>query len=335
MPQTELARALGVKAPSVSSWESASKPIAPPVVRISIYAQFFATERTLADGRYRLLEVGELDPAEETRRLELEAELLAMRAASLGETLSDDELFEAGQWNPWRFPDGATVTIVCAELPEALRGNTKYADPDDPDYIDLYTYADPGTLLELHGHIRATNPRTQVNIRLADQMQPDDYATHLAILGGVDLNMATRLVLAAVRLPVEQRSFYDDDPSNAGFELHGSGKTRRWTPTLVSDHGKKVLVEDVAHYVRGPNPYNHERTFTVCNGMFGRGTYGAVRALTDANFRDRNAAFLQSRFDVNQPHSVLTRVRIAGGKVLTPDWTADDVVLHEWPAAAA
>ena len=37
----------------------------------------------------------------------------------------------------------------------------------------------------------------------------------------------------------------------------------------------------MAHFYRSPNPFNHKRTVTVLNGMFSRGTLGAVRALTE------------------------------------------------------
>jgi len=68
--------------------------------------------------------------------------------------------------------------------------------------------------------------------------------------------------------------------------------------------------------------------------MFGRGTYGAVRALTDARFRDRNAKFLLDHFGGFEGFSVLARVRITKkGETVTPDWTVAENVLHEWPTA--
>jgi hypothetical protein len=60
-----------------------------------------------------------------------------------------------------------------------------------------------------------------------------------------------------------------------------------------------------------------------------------VRALTDERFRDRNAGYLEDRFTGTDTASVLTRVRLAGGQVLTPDWTAEDTVLHAWPEPGA
>jgi hypothetical protein len=66
--------------------------------------------------------------------------------------------------------------------------------------------------------------------------------------------------------------------------------------------------------------------------MYGRGTYGAVRALTDAKFRDRNEDYVKQRFRDEPSFSLLMRVRInPNGAVVTPDWTQADDRLHEWP----
>ena len=65
--------------------------------------------------------------------------------------------------------------------------------------------------------------------------------------------------------------------------------------------------------------------------MYGRGTYGCVRALTDALYRDRNSAYLKSRFGDSDSYCILTRIPIIHGATLTPDWTlSDDNTLFEW-----
>ena len=64
--------------------------------------------------------------------------------------------------------------------------------------------------------------------------------------------------------------------------------------------------------------------------MYGRGTYGAVRALTDRRFRDRNVKHLRERFGDSTSYCILTRVPIVNGATLTPDWTKGDYVLFEW-----
>jgi hypothetical protein len=91
-----------------------------------------------------------------------------------------------------------------------------------------------------------------------------------------------------------------------------------------------VLQEDVALFARAVNPYNRKRTVTILSGMYGRGTYGVVRALTDSNFRDRNAEYVRSQFGQSDTYCIVSRVPIIQGKTLTPDWTIDDNVLFNW-----
>ena len=67
--------------------------------------------------------------------------------------------------------------------------------------------------------------------------------------------------------------------------------------------------------------------------MFGRGTYGAVRSLTDARFRDRNEKYLRERFGRFDSFNILVRVSINPSGALTPDWTIEHTRLHEWPSA--
>jgi hypothetical protein len=47
--------------------------------------------------------------------------------------------------------------------------------------------------------------------------------------------------------------------------------------------GRAILREDVA-LLACLNPHNRKRTVSICNGMYGSGTYGAVRAQTDARW---------------------------------------------------
>jgi hypothetical protein len=68
--------------------------------------------------------------------------------------------------------------------------------------------------------------------------------------------------------------------------------------------------------------------------MYGRGTLGAVRALTDSRFRDRNEAYLKRRFADADAFSIITRISVVMGQVLTPDWTIPDARLHEWSGSA-
>ena len=99
---------------------------------------------------------------------------------------------------------------------------------------------------------------------------------------------------------------------------------------LEESGGRKILREDVALFARAVNPYNRERSVTICNGMYGSGTVGAVRALTDIFFRDRNAEYLKERFADSGTYCFLTRVTVEAGTALTPDWTVPDTRLFEW-----
>jgi hypothetical protein len=209
-----------------------------------------------------------------------------------------------------------------------------FTDPRDPDYVRSYTYADIDSVLELFGHLRAVNPTVQVTIRTPEDLEEDDYTAHLVLLGGVDWNQATADIIRLARLPVRPGRRPDDDLYGGAIEVvAGEGAGRKFGPVLERDGDRDVLREDVAYVFRGTNPYNRLRTLTLCNGMFGRGTYAAVRALTDARFRDRNASFLLKQFGGFESFSVLARVLItARGETMTPDWTVAENRLHEWSA---
>jgi transcriptional regulator with XRE-family HTH domain len=336
--QLQLAEALGGAKPLsislISSWENPVKPAFPPRSRLRSYATFFATERSLSSSPYRLLTDAELTEDERDEREELLRELTELHEAA---TSPKPAVPTARPTPPaaegfWRFPEGEIVTIVCAPLPQDLRQElTSYTDPKSADYVALYTYADLDALIELYGHLRMLNPDNRVNFMTAADLKPDDYTSHLVLLGGVDWNAVTREVTKSrrVEIPVRQQVRDTDDPEFNGFRVLDGAENGVFRPVLDAS---KQLLEDVTQFYRGPNPYNSKRTVTICNGMYGRGTLGAVRALTDARFRDRNNAYINKRFSGESEFSILSRIRVVQGKVVTPDWTASDTVLHEWPS---
>ncbi|MFD1151090.1 XRE family transcriptional regulator [Saccharothrix hoggarensis] len=332
--QSDLAAAFSADKPAsvplLSSWESRTKPKTPPLHRLAAYATFFATRRSVAQRPYRLLPVDELTPDEARDREELLRELTELRAAEQREAGTSPPP-DQGNRGFWYFDDRHVITIVVAQLPAAMRERMPYSDPTQPDYVELYTYADLDALIELHGHIRALNPRSQVNFRIASDLEPDDYTTHLVLLGGVDWNLVTRELLARVDLPVTQVARHDDDEAGGFLVRRPDGGETLFAPKLGRERGHEVLHEDVAHFYRGPNPFNHKRTVTICNGQYGRGTLGVVRALTDTRFRDRNAEYLATRFAGTRAYSVLTRVLVVNGQVVTPDWNLPESRLFEWP----
>ncbi|GIG62415.1 hypothetical protein Lfu02_67870 [Longispora fulva] len=318
--QSALATALGVSVPTVSAWESTRKPTTLPAHRIAAYATYFCTERSVHESR--LLDQSELTGPENSRRAALERELSTLLKAM--DATHPDGARTAG---PWRFADGRPITIVCAKLPPEYHAGL-FADSTTAEYDELYTATDFTALLELYGHVRAVNPDSDVSYRLSSDLRSSDYAGHhLVALGGVDWNNITSELLSLVALPVHQER--RDSPQDPGaFVVTGDGEPRRFETKLRADGARTQLIEDVAHFFRAPSPWEG-CTVTICNGNFGKGTLGIVRALADPGLRDSNAAHLTTRFS-GDTLSLLCRVRMLGGKVITPDWTNPDVILHEW-----
>lgn len=330
--QRQLAEALRISVPSISSWEKPVGGAVPPEQRLREYARFFATRRSVAGRPFRLLDDGELDAPERAARQALETELLdlreeAFRDGSAGRHIETESPGGIAT-GPWHFDDDELITIVCAKLPPDLLAGMPYTRPEEPDYTELYTYADLDALFELHGHVRAVNPASEVRYKSASSLQPDDFASHLVVLGGVDWNVATRRLLDLLDVPVRQAS-RETDPAGH-FAVGPLDSPQEFHPVLTE---AGTLTEDIAHFFRGPNPFNHKRTVTICNGQFSRGVLGAVRALTDKNFRKRNADHVVDRFPAGDTFSILARVRVVDGAVLTPDWTLAETRLHEWPEA--
>jgi hypothetical protein len=340
--QQQIAEALGgdnaLSLSLISSWESVHKPVLPPASRLAGYATFFASRRSVESRPARLLSENEFTEDERVVRDELHTQLLSLRfpegqhfvdepgpfgARPLTLSGSVDQTIGGGTWF---FPDQRPIIIVCGSLPKRFRERMPFMDTKDPDYVRSYGLADLDALLELHGHIRAVNPVADVRVCRSDELGEDDFTSHLVLIGGVDWNPINRDITRRLDLPVRQQMRpRDGDP---GFFSTAEGAT--FEPVLDEANGS--LLEDVAHFFRGKNPYNASRTVTLCNGMYGRGTYGAVRALTDARFRDRNEDYVRKRFRDTQTFSILMRVRInPNGAVVTPDWMQDQHRLHEWP----
>lgn len=329
--QRALAQALGVSVPLISSWESQDDPVAPPRQRLAGYATFFATRRSVEQAGSQLLAVTELDESERAVRENLLQELTAMREKAVRVDESAREVSALG--GSWHFADRGPVRIVCTEVPRDQQ--KPEATPTHPtlEYGDLYSFGSIDALFDLYGHIRAANPHSDVGIAKAGELERDDYAMHLVVLGGIDWNPLTRRLQGDPRLdlPVRQVST-GDDPAKAYFET-GTGDQARQHWATVHDG---ELLADVGQFVRAPNPYNRARTLSMCSGLFSLGTYGAVRALTDVRFRDRNENYLRRRFEGQDAFSILMRIDVLDGdEALTPDWNLASTRLHEWPPEAS
>jgi hypothetical protein len=344
--QSELAEALGgdgrrsVSVPSISSWESQTSPKVPPADRIRDIASFFASPRSLDGHGSHLLAIDEMTAPERVAREQLLDELTRLRREAVnaqrlsvvptGMPSAAQEITQSLHVGPYHFKPGDDITIVCAQLPPQMLERMPYADPSDPDFIALYRYSELDALLELFGHLRAANPASRVEYRAAHQLEPDDYTPNLVSLGGVDWNLATISILDRLQLPVTQVADWQES-GGAYFEVTETGGRKiAHRPVLEEAGGREILKEDVALFARAVSPFNRKRFVTICNGMYGRGTYGAVRALTDERFRDRNAEYLRETFGNSEAFCLLTRVTVEHGVTLTPDWTLPDTVLFEW-----
>jgi hypothetical protein len=344
--QAQLAAALGgdgnrsVSVPLISSWESQNNPKVPPASRIQDIATFFASPRSFDGHVGHLLSPDEMTGQEKAARQDLLRELTHLRDEALGTPSpprlpatapgAAQRITQSLNAGPYRFRAGEDIIISCAQLPPEMQ-RMRYADPANPDFIDLYRYSDLDSLLEMFGHLRATNPASRVEYQAAGQLSTDDYTAHLVSLGGVDWNKATTSVLARLQLPVKQVSDWDEQGVGGYFEVTDEkGRTVAHRPRLDESGGRKILLEDVALFARAVSPFNRKRSVTICNGMYGRGTYGVVRALTDERFRDRNTEYIQARFPGSETFCILSRVTVENGVTLTPDWTLPETRLFEW-----
>ncbi|HTJ31628.1 MAG TPA: helix-turn-helix transcriptional regulator [Dactylosporangium sp.] len=313
--QGDLKQALKVSVPLISSWEKVGGAARPNPVHLEKYARLFATPRSFAGARPELLDFSDLTPEERVRYDELKQ--------SLG--------LDSEPVNPLRYPAGEPLTIVCAELPEQLQAAREYADPLAPDHVEIYSYADPDALFELYSYLRQVNPANRIRYKLVNRLDRADLDTHLLLLGGVDWNTLTRQLYDMLDPPVKQ---VGREGIEAGaFEVvDPDGTKRTLVPDLKEDNGRLTLRQDVAHLWRTVNRFGGEgSTVTIFNGVYGRGTYGIVRALTDVDRRERNFRYLERRFGGGTEFSIVSRVDIVAGILTVPDWTDPNMRLHEWP----
>jgi hypothetical protein len=313
-----------VSSATVSSWESQSSPKVPPRSRLTAYARFFATRRSIDADPPSLLPLAELTDDERHAYEVLEAELMTLRDMARKPSAKD----EPAVTRSWHFSDsGWPVTLICAQLPKAETGSL--ANPADPNYTELLSYADLDALVELHGHIRAENPTMNVFFKLSSQVVPDDLSGHLVLLGGIAWNEITQRLSAMTSLPIMQ---VEDPVVETGeiFVVDADGEERKFLPKWAD--GSDLLMEDVGLFARTPNPLNYNRSLSICNGIHSRGVLGAVRTLTDARLRDSNEKYIAENFADPGNFAILMRVSVIAGQAMTPDFRAPGCVLYRWPA---
>lgn len=318
LTQAQLAQALStegrVATPTLSSWESTTAPKTPSAVRLSTYARFFATPRSLK-GKPHLIPESDLTAEELIKFRDLESELMNLLDPT-----------EPRVNRSFRF-DAGPVVVVCPTAPAELQG--ALAAEDDPNFTRLRRYADLDALIELFGHLRAENPTLDVFHRLADEVVSDDLSSHLILLGGLGWNRVTRRIQSAIdNIPITQ--IEDEEvPTGEIFRIETGKEPRLLKPEYQEWPDGRELVADVGYIVRRRSPYNTDRTLTICNGIHSRGVYGAVRCLTDARVREENEKYLAERFPGGE-FAVLMRVPVITNETLSPDLRNPDTRLFEW-----
>jgi len=326
LTQAALAKAFSIEervsSATVSSWENLSSPKVPPRSRLTAYARFFATHRSVDTDPPRLLPLDELTDDERDAYEGLESELVALRNATRRPSAKD----EVATTRSWHFSDVGPVTLICAQLPKAQTGSL--ANPADPNYTELLSYADLDALVELHGHIRAENPAMNVFFKLSSQILPDDLSGHLVLLGGIGWNEITQRLSAMTSLPIRQ---VEDPAVEDGeiFVVDTGEEEQKFFPKRADDG---TLIEDVGLFARTPNPLNYNRSLSICNGVHSRGVLGAVRTLTDARLRDSNERYIVENFVDPRNFAMLMRVSVIAGQAITPDFKAPGSLLYRWPA---
>lgn len=334
LTQQAVASALKVGVSSVSSWESTTSLKPPPPARLDEYAVLFAG----AEDPPRLVPDAELTSAQRAERDRLAAELERLRLDAVGESDEADELHPRSLWH---FPDGGQVRVICGRV-SAPPGIAKASNHN---YMQLSAYADLDALMELYGQLRAENPTSDIAYDLATRLEPDDLRSHLVLLGSGHMNPATpRAVGLLPELPVRQVA----DPEVADgevFELTAD-PTTRFLPTFVTNDPTSEpangpastatgvtneVTEDVGWFFRTFNPYNVDRTLTICSGVFTRGVYGAVRFLTDRVLRESNQQVLADHFGDLTTFGVLMRVSVNQHATATPDLRNPGSIRYTWP----
>ena len=317
--QSQLAKALSsegrVAGPTLSSWESLTNPKTPSVARVSAYARFFCTERSL-QGEPHLIPEDQLTPEELDRFQELESRLLRRFHAE-----------EPKLQHIFRFAVGPVI-VICPDAPEEVRGSL--AKEDDPNFTKLQQYGDLDALLQLYGHLRAENPTLDVIPKLASEVVPDDYRSHVILLGGIGWNEGTRYVGGVLgQVPVSQIDV-TDLPGGDIFQVEAADGVKSFYYPESEELGeRKELVADVAYVARLRNPFQFDRTLTICNGIHSRGVLGAVRCFTDATVREHNEKYLAERFPEGE-FAILLQVRVVGNRTMSPDLRDPEARLYEW-----
>jgi hypothetical protein len=320
LTQAQLAKAFSTEEPvasaTVSSWESTTKPKTPPANRLSAYARFFCTQRSLNDEPHMIAE-DRLTPVELERFRQLESQLLGLLNPDDGKAPSSFQ-FDAGP-----------VIVICPDAPRDMRG--PLASERSVNFTKMQTYADLDALIEIYGHLRAENPTLDVFHRLASEVVSDDLSSHVILLGGITWNKVTwRFQNVLSQIPITQTPV-DDLKGGDIFRVQESNGERTFYPEYQDLGDGREVVADIGYLARLQNPFRVNRTLTICNGIHSRGVLGAVRCLTDVRVRQENEKYLADRFQARD-FAMLLRVPVVANETLSPDLQDPDARLYEWAA---
>jgi hypothetical protein len=317
LTQAQLAAALSsdgdrVASATLSSWESTTSPKTPPPARINAYARFFSTQRSL-ESKPHLIPEDQLTPAELDRFRELESDLMNLATERKAQRSFQ---FEAGP-----------VIVICPTAPREEQG--PLADEQDPNFTKMQRYGDLDALIELYGHLRAENPTLDVFHRLTSDVVSDDFSSHVVLLGGIGWNKVTRRFQQATsQVPITQVTV-DDLKGGDVFTVKTADSEEYFYPEYEDLGDGRELIADVGYIARLRNPFKISRTLTICNGIFTRGVFGAVRTLTDASVREENEKYLAERFPDSE-FAILLRVPVVTNETVSPDLQNPASRLFEW-----
>ena len=318
LSQAQLASAFSaeerVASATVSSWESATNPKTPSEARLRAYARFFCTDRSIDGDEPHLIPEADLTAQELDRFRELDEKLHDLLNPNEGDLRSLH--FDAGP-----------VVVMCPTMPKELQGSL--TNERDPNYTRLGRYGDADALIELFGFLRAENPALEVAHRLTSDVQTDDFSSHIILLGGIGWNTITlRFQRAIKQVPVIQVQVEDLQNGDL-FVVQTPEGEKKFYPEFDDFGEGPELIADVGFVARLHNPFKPNRTLTICNGIFSRGVFGAVRCLTDPRVRDGNEQYIAERFPGGE-FAILVRVPVVANETLSPDLTDDASRLYEW-----
>jgi hypothetical protein len=301
---------------TLASWESTTAPKTPSSSRVSAYARFFCTQRSL-DGGPHLIPKDSLTAAELDQFSKIESDLL--------------RLFNPDNRNIPHFYhfDTGPVSVICPTIPTEVL--SPLANESNLNFTKLHQYGDLDALMDLYAHLRVENPTLSVAHRLSWEASTDDFSNHVILLGGLGRDEFTRhLVRSNSQVPITQRAVEDLKDGDIFQVDDAFDRSQQFYPELRNYDGNRVeLVTDVAYVARLRHPFKASRTLTICNGIYSRGVLGAVRCFTDASVRRANENYVADRFP-NREFALLLRVPVVGSNIVAPELQDPATVLYEW-----